>query len=272
MLKKINVSTLYETDFNIKILNILKQYWKYDKCFSCINNPKKQNNFTYLKNCTAEYTLKNGNNIKAESGDIVYTPTGAQYKVEFTDFVTPESFTIGINFHLYESDLTPFVLTDDVTVFRPRSQQRFFMLFSEMESLFTSAPSAKTKSLFYELMSELSSQSKNDISMRRFSVIEKGIRYIESAPVTDKSIHDIAKMCCVSEIYFRKLFREYSGYSPMEYIMKSKIEKARRCLRYDNLTVAETSEACGFESAAHFSKMFKRKTGLSPLQYKKSFE
>lgn len=271
MLKTILLSELYGADYDIRILNVLKQRWKSDRCFSCISSPKKQNNFTYLKSCNAVYTLKSGEVITAAGGDIVYTPTGSRYKVEFKDFAADDPYTIGINFHLLQNGSTPFILNENVTVIRPRSQHTG-MLFCELEACFAASATAKIKSVFYELMSELICLEKNNISVRRFAVIEKGIRYLEETAAADKTVKEIAKMCCVSEIYFRKLFKEYSGMPPAEYIMKTKIEKAKRCLRYDNLTVSEASGICGFESAAHFSKMFKRKTGLSPLRYKKIFE
>ena len=101
-------------------------------------------------------------------------------------------------------------------------------------------------------------------------IIEQGIRYLETDPSLEKSVAEIAKMCNVSQNYFCRLFKEYSGITPQDYILKAKIEKAKIALRETSLSVSEIALLCGFEDASYFCRLFKKKTGVSPLGYKKS--
>ena len=108
------------------------------------------------------------------------------------------------------------------------------------------------------------------LSENRFSVIEKGISYLENDISGNLPISEIAAMCNVSEIYFRRLFKEYSGLSPVEFRIKSRLRKAKEFLKYDNLTIAEISERVGFPDTAYFAKLFKSRVGISPTEYRKN--
>ena len=81
------------------------------------------------------------------------------------------------------------------------------------------------------------------------------------------STKKIAQICGVSEGYFRKLFREYSGENPIEFRQKHRIEKAKQLLLLDTHSIGEIAEELNFSDIYHFSKTFKKITGLSPQNY-----
>ncbi|NJN25527.1 MAG: AraC family transcriptional regulator [Cyclobacteriaceae bacterium] len=68
----------------------------------------------------------------------------------------------------------------------------------------------------------------------------------------------------MSYSYFRKLFKTYTGLSPAQYHLQLKLQKARDMLSTSDKTVKEIAFSLGFESAFHFSKIYKKKYGLSP--------
>jgi AraC-like DNA-binding protein len=84
---------------------------------------------------------------------------------------------------------------------------------------------------------------------------------------SDKTLAEIAEICGVSEGYFRKLFREYSGENPIDFRQKHRIEKAKQLLLLDTHSIGEIAEELHFSDIYHFSKTFKKVTGLSPLTY-----
>ena len=69
--------------------------------------------------------------------------------------------------------------------------------------------------------------------------------------------------------YFRKLFRESTGSSPLEYFTNLRIEEAKRRLRLYGKTesIREIAEKAGFSDPYYFSRKFKQKTGMSPRDY-----
>jgi AraC-like DNA-binding protein len=74
----------------------------------------------------------------------------------------------------------------------------------------------------------------------------------------------------VSEPYFRRIFERVYGMPPKRYVLTSRITRARYLLITDpGLRVQEAAEAVGYTDVFHFSKTFKKETGLSPEMYRK---
>lgn len=73
----------------------------------------------------------------------------------------------------------------------------------------------------------------------------------------------------VSYEWFRKTFKQVLGTSPGQYLLNLKIEKSGQMLRETSLTIAEIAAKAGFESEFYFSRLFKKKTGQTPSEYRK---
>lgn len=264
-MKIIPLSELYNYNYSLEVINALKQFWVDNKTFSCISTPKKTNILTYLDDLKGEYTLKNGKKIIAEKGSLVYAPIGSEYTVRFYDFDNSLSNTVGINFFIYDSLGESFILDNEITVFSGIEAKLLVeKIDSSSESL--SPSPAVMKAGLYDIFTLLSKRQ-NRIS-KKFEPIKKGIEYLETNVSQALSVSEIAKLCNVSEIYFRKLFKEYSGRSPIEYRLTSKIEKAKKYLIYENLNVDEIADILGFTDASYFCKQFKKHTGISPIGYR----
>jgi transcriptional regulator GlxA family with amidase domain len=64
------------------------------------------------------------------------------------------------------------------------------------------------------------------------------------------------------------LFREVTGYPPLEYLRRLRVEEARRLLADRRLSVKEVAARTGFRDTSHFSKVFRRVDGLSPAHFR----
>ena len=73
----------------------------------------------------------------------------------------------------------------------------------------------------------------------------------------------------VSYEWLRKSFKTVTGTSPGQYLLNLKIEKAGQMLRETSLTIAEIAVKTGFESEFYFSRIFKKKTGQAPSEWRK---
>ena len=84
-------------------------------------------------------------------------------------------------------------------------------------------------------------------------------------------MHDIAQTLNVSPNYLSGLLKSLTGQSTQQHIHDKLIEKAKEKLALTNLSVSEIAYQLGFEHSQSFSKLFKTKTTLSPLEYRQSF-
>lgn len=84
----------------------------------------------------------------------------------------------------------------------------------------------------------------------------------------DLTISELAAISDVSETYFRRLFTAKYGISPKEYIIKLRINHAKKLLMSGDFTVNETAELCGYCEPCHFSREFSKHTGISPKNYR----
>jgi AraC family transcriptional activator of pobA len=85
------------------------------------------------------------------------------------------------------------------------------------------------------------------------------------------SIEFLADQLNLSPHYLSDLLRSLTGQSAQQHIQEKLIEKAKEYLSITNLTVAEIAYRLGFEYPQSFNKLFKKKTNLSPLEFRQTF-
>lgn len=82
------------------------------------------------------------------------------------------------------------------------------------------------------------------------------------------SISELAQFCGLSEYHFIHLFREYTGFSPHAYIIRLRLDKAKDLMASTTMNISEIAFAVGYSNPLYFSRLFKRRTGLSPTQFR----
>ncbi len=262
----IPVQKIYGCDFSVEVMNGLKQYWEDPHFYSCIGSPTAANLFLYVDGCELEYTLKNGEKIYAPDKSLVYLPRDCEYELSLSNVTNEKSLTVGIRFFLFDKNGEEFILSDTIIPFTGIDfSYEVFKIFSSGEG--AQPFYSKMKSNFYAMITRLCENMEID---RKYKIIEEGIKYLQSEIKYELSLSEIAKMCNVSEIYFRRLFKEYSGISPVKYRIKNRIDKARKYLLYDDLTVFEIADILGFNDTSYFCKQFKDFEGVSPMEFKKN--
>lgn len=85
------------------------------------------------------------------------------------------------------------------------------------------------------------------------------------------SIADLAASVYLSERHFRRQFEELYQQSPKAYLQNIRLNAAMELLRQQEQSVTDIALACGFSDCNHFSRVFRRRFGLSPTEYRKRF-
>ncbi len=84
------------------------------------------------------------------------------------------------------------------------------------------------------------------------------------------SLSACAQAAGLSPTRFAHRFRELTGYAPMEYLRRLRIDQARRLLADQSLSIRAVAERCGFTDPYHFSRVFRTIDGLSPSLYREA--
>lgn len=100
--------------------------------------------------------------------------------------------------------------------------------------------------------------------------IKKVMAYIEENLQKKISLKDLSGIFPMSEKYFCSFFKKQTNLTPVEYINRLRISKASDLLMLSDMNVTEISLECGFESLSYFIRQFKKITGVTPNQYRKS--
>lgn len=88
---------------------------------------------------------------------------------------------------------------------------------------------------------------------------------------TTITAEQVADTLGISYSLFRKIFKQYTGIAPGQYLIQLKIEKAKRLLTLPDKLIKEVAYDLGFDSCFYFSKLFKEKTGFSPASYRNRY-
>ena len=122
---------------------------------------------------------------------------------------------------------------------------------------------------------DFSRQSRASISAKRQgeSTIVESIQQILAENLYEGISFDyIMQQTCFSKTYLTRLFRNHTGNSIMGYYMDLKIAEAQRLISERELFFSEIADKLGFGSIHYFSYLFKKKTHMTPSEYRKSVQ
>lgn len=98
--------------------------------------------------------------------------------------------------------------------------------------------------------------------------LNRVLEYIEANLGQDVALSGLAATAGMSPHYFAELFKQTVGSSPHQYVLRRRIEHARRLLHNSKMRVLEAGVRSGFSDQSHFTKIFRRMVGVTPTQYR----
>ena len=106
-------------------------------------------------------------------------------------------------------------------------------------------------------------------SINKKYIVNQITKYMEEHYQEKISLDQIAANIYLSSFYISKLFKSETGDTPINYLISLRMNKARQLLdEKPDCSIQTVASAVGYEDAYHFSKLFKKYYGLSPLHYK----
>ena len=101
-------------------------------------------------------------------------------------------------------------------------------------------------------------------------IISEVTGYVNNHYNEDITLETISDLFYISPSYFSRTFKKMCGISFSEYLNNVRVKEACKLLFKTDISVTEIFESTGFSSHAHFDRVFKNLTGMSPLSYRKT--
>lgn len=242
----LNVSLLWAMKYNPKNL-------KGDvKC-------RKQHSFLYVGEGTYRFSFEK-ESFLAHTGDTVYIPKGSTHHFEIID---KKALCYQVEFELGNPDSRFFSFPLKLEASKENAKHIMNMI----ECFNTGFLSDYLSALgcLCHLCSALAGQIHE--STRGKSRIRPAIEYLEAHYHEKIDINVLAELCCLSLSQLRRCFANELHSTPTAYKNALRVEKAKRILCNEDVSIGETAQKLGFENIYIFSNTFKKYAGVSPTQF-----
>lgn len=198
--------------------------------------------------------IMNGKNYVSDKNTAIILPMGASYSLrgdKAGNFPLINFFADGLEINEHK-------------IIKLRNSDNYVADFERLYSVWKRGGSkAELFSVFYGIIAWL---EREESPYNR--TLKKSMEYLSKNIYSQAlTVEELARQGNVSQVYFRKIFKDAYGVSPKQYIIDLRIRQAKQLLEENSITVTAISEQCGFSSVYHFCRLFKVETGLTPMEY-----
>ncbi len=286
-----NFSDLNDKFFNVSDIYVTKQRSITKTSIDMCATPRDTDAFCFFESGTAICYQEGYEPCYVSQGTLMYMPKGSLYTWDVLPAATTgENERILFEFTLNESLVKrsntikraistaecgeTIHFSDHVVTVSDNHSSGYKILFEKLLDKFTKVKQNPLEIYLtiYEIFSFIANDYSNDKRKSDFKIIEKSINYLENDCEFKLNMRDLANMDNVSLRYFEKLFKEYSGVSPKEYMDSRRISFVKIFLSEKNISLEEIAQRLSFYDSGHLCRFFKQKTGLTPTEYKKLYE
>lgn len=260
------VAQLNTADFDLKNITVTAVSFSEGDTSDYLECARTKHLFHLITHGSREYFL-DSRHLTFPEGTALFIPEGTRYRT--VSHVAPDDSCrgIGICFDMTDANGNNLRLSPDVYSAWSRAVPRLSERFCEAEHFCHSIPISllELKIRIFELLRELSISENQPFNHARIS---PALRFIEAHFSENLPVRVYAEQCRLSESYFRRLFSETMGISPLDYRNLLRFHEAKKLYR-QNFSLQKIAEHTGFSDAGRFSKAYKQATGST---FKKDFE
>lgn len=182
-----------------------------------------------------------------------------------------EPFTY-IVLHYITSEENEFALNDKHFLFPLNDTEQLYMnldLLSKQVEYPGDFSKLRCQTIFIQLIENLLMNLRESKDSQNH-LLEKMIQYIHSNYQNDLTMTTLYEEFQVDPRKLPAMFQQFTGLTPLQYLIELKLRDAKELLRNTKQTINEIAVAVGYEDAFYFSRIFKKYNGLSPREYRKN--
>lgn len=209
-----------------------------------------------------QYDFESGEALSVRENDLIYLPAGSNY------VVTAHSFggCYAINFDISEhAAFAPFVV-------HVKNAGELAAAFRRAERAWREKrPGYRMlcREMLYHILNQLQKEYRSDyVSSGKAGVLLPAMTYLAENYTTERcDIAGLAALCRVTPEYFRRIFAQCYGISPLRYINGLRLSRAKELISAGLCSVSEAASLSGYRDAAYFSREFKKRYGAPPVTF-----
>ena len=249
---------LQEPYFTVENIDIVDVTRPKDYTFS-FRTGRKKHGFIYVIKGKIRYRFRLGSKkeIYLNEGELIFIPSDGVYTARYLEEETQLKI---VQFDLATGEL-PEYMSGPIKIEFPGVKKIIEAFFVPVENYLTNS-SFYYISCLYNLLWHIS---------ERYLKVPTKVKKLQPALIEmneqfkkNEKISHYADLCGMSEVNFRRIFKNYTGMSPIEYRNDIRLINARALLRSGEYNVSEVAENCGFTNLAFFIRLYKKKYGYTP--------
>lgn len=136
---------------------------------------------------------------------------------------------------------------------------------SSIYEMMAVAIAARVMKFFNDLASAAKEAQPDRVTHNR---IQRVIDFVDTNIGRKMQLPELADVAALSPYHFSRAFKRATGTSPLRYVWRRRVDRAKALLRNRDLSLTIIAIECGFSSQSHFTTTFKRSTGVTPAQYR----
>lgn len=117
---------------------------------------------------------------------------------------------------------------------------------------------------------EQKKDARKKLSVQDVQQLENLTMYLNDHCIQDIPLEQIVHISCMSARKLQVAFKEYHSCTITEYIQQRRMSQAETLLAKTDLTIKQVAQSVGYTSASRFAELFRKSTGLLPLEYRKT--
>ena len=234
---------------------------------------RKDYQLLYIAAGQGHFFINGQERVVSAGNIIVYLPGQPQEYVYFKDDKTDVYWV-----HFTGSDVEKIIdyynirLSENIIYIgtSPDYQWLFGQIIQEMQLCrprFEELISLLLRNIFILISRNLIGANRADNSLE--NEVELAMHYFRENYRVEINVEDYALSRGMSASNFYRIFKQISGSTPLQFILKLRLSNAQNLLENSNLTIAEIASAVGYENPLYFSRLFHKHIGVSPYEYRK---
>ena len=216
----------------------------------------------------AEYRFFDGKRITVSKGDMLFIFPGAAYSIITSKFF--HHYTV--NFDIFEDNALLPLLNDSQYLLLEEKNEHLERCFKKLVGFWCKKDMGyemRSMGTLYEILSLFCLGYADEKSDRRNRRLQVAKEYIEQNFNQTVKLELLAYLSDMSVTNFRREWAKQYSEAPMQYRDSVRLFYAKEYLDCGYYTVSEIAQKCGFDDVSYFVRFFKKKTGITPGEYKK---